>query len=133
VDADQLPALHRAAALYAYYGEEFKVECPTGSGRMMTLLEVAQELGGALSRIFLARLVRRTAPRRSDDNGATRPVARARSRIRGRTGAESAPVTDGPDERCAWPRMHATAVPAVLHPDALTGSERDDERAITRA
>mgnify|MGYP000001555599 CR=1 FL=1 len=31
--------------LYAYYGEEFKVECPTGSGQMMTLLEVAKELG----------------------------------------------------------------------------------------
>ncbi|KAI3603149.1 Acyl-coenzyme A synthetases/AMP-(fatty) acid ligase (plasmid) [Cupriavidus necator H850] len=39
--------------LYAYFGEDFKVECPTGSGRMMTLLEVAQELGERLSRIFL--------------------------------------------------------------------------------
>jgi len=39
--------------LYAYYGEEFRVECPTGSGTMMTLLEVAQELAGRLSRIFL--------------------------------------------------------------------------------
>ncbi|MGJ7508411.1 MGH1-like glycoside hydrolase domain-containing protein [Variovorax sp. GT1P44] len=39
--------------LYAYYGEDFKVECPTGSGQMMTLLEVAKELGERLSRIFL--------------------------------------------------------------------------------
>ena len=39
--------------LYAYYGDDFKVECPTGSGQMMTLLEVAQELGERLSRIFL--------------------------------------------------------------------------------
>jgi hypothetical protein len=39
--------------LYAYYGEEFKVECPTGSGHMMTLLEVAQELATRLSAIFL--------------------------------------------------------------------------------
>jgi hypothetical protein len=39
--------------LYAYYGEDFKIECPTGSGRMMTLLEVARELGERLSRIFL--------------------------------------------------------------------------------
>ena len=28
--------------LYAYYGEDFKVECPTGSGQMMTLLESRQ-------------------------------------------------------------------------------------------
>ncbi len=39
--------------LYAYYGEDFKVECPTGSGVMMTLLEVAKELGERLARIFL--------------------------------------------------------------------------------
>jgi len=39
--------------LYAYYGEEFKIECPTGSGNMCTLLQVAQELGERLTRIFL--------------------------------------------------------------------------------
>jgi hypothetical protein len=39
--------------LYAFFGEDFKVECPTGSGQMMTLLEVAKELGERLCRIFL--------------------------------------------------------------------------------
>jgi hypothetical protein len=39
--------------LYAYYGEDFRIECPTGSGQMMTLLEVARELGERLCRIFL--------------------------------------------------------------------------------
>ncbi|WP_349607214.1 glucosidase [Cupriavidus sp. DF5525] len=39
--------------LYAYFGEDLKVECPTGSGQMMTLLEVAKELGERLIRIFL--------------------------------------------------------------------------------
>lgn len=39
--------------LYAYFGDDFQVECPTGSGQMMTLLEVAKELGERLSRIFL--------------------------------------------------------------------------------
>ena len=39
--------------LYAYYGEDFKVECPTGSGQLMTLFEVARELGERLTRIFL--------------------------------------------------------------------------------
>jgi hypothetical protein len=36
-----------------YYGDDFKVECPTGSGQMMTLWEVAAELSRRLSRIFL--------------------------------------------------------------------------------
>ena len=39
--------------LYTFYGEDFKVECPTGSGKMMTLLEVAKELGERLTRAFL--------------------------------------------------------------------------------
>jgi hypothetical protein len=36
-----------------YYGDDFKVECPTGSGRYFTLKQVAQELQGRLARIFL--------------------------------------------------------------------------------
>jgi len=36
-----------------YYGDEFKVECPTGSGRFVTLQQAAQELSGRLARIFL--------------------------------------------------------------------------------
>jgi len=39
--------------LYQFYGDDFKVECPTGSGRYMTLFEVARELGHRLSKIFL--------------------------------------------------------------------------------
>jgi hypothetical protein len=38
---------------YLYYGDGFKVECPTGSGRMMNLFEVSKELCARLSRIFL--------------------------------------------------------------------------------
>lgn len=36
-----------------YYGNSFKVECPTGSGQMLTLAEVAAELSRRLIRIFL--------------------------------------------------------------------------------
>jgi hypothetical protein len=36
-----------------YFGDRVKVECPTGSGVMMTLAEVAAELSKRLSRIFL--------------------------------------------------------------------------------
>ena len=38
--------------LYAYYGDSFKIECPTGSGNLMTLFEVAKELGERLIRLF---------------------------------------------------------------------------------
>ncbi len=39
--------------LYTYYGEDYTVECPTGSGRQCTLFEVAVELGRRLETIFL--------------------------------------------------------------------------------
>jgi hypothetical protein len=39
--------------LYAFYGDEFKVQCPTGSGQYMTLFEVAKELSSRLAGIFL--------------------------------------------------------------------------------
>jgi len=39
--------------LYQFYGDEFKVQCPTGSGNYMTLFEVAKEIGRRLSSIFL--------------------------------------------------------------------------------
>lgn len=39
--------------LYQFYGDDFKVECPTGSGQHLTLFEVAQELSRRLASIFL--------------------------------------------------------------------------------
>jgi len=47
---------------YLYYGDAFKIECPTGSGRTMNLFEVTMELARRITRIFLR-----------DDNG-RRPV-----------------------------------------------------------
>ena len=41
-----------------YYGDSFKVECPTGSGQMLTLAEVATELSRRLVRIFYTRFGR---------------------------------------------------------------------------
>jgi hypothetical protein len=38
---------------YAYYGNDFTIECPTGSGRHMNLYQVAEEIAGRLSSIFL--------------------------------------------------------------------------------
>jgi hypothetical protein len=39
--------------MYPFYGPDFKVQCPTGSGHYMTLFEVAKEIGRRLSSIFL--------------------------------------------------------------------------------
>ena len=36
-----------------YYGDDFKVECPTGSGNFMTLDQVADEISARLSNLFL--------------------------------------------------------------------------------
>ena len=47
---------------YLFYGDSFKVECPTGSGKMMNLFEVSKEIADRLERIFL-----------KDENG-RRPV-----------------------------------------------------------
>ena len=38
---------------YAYYGNEFTVECPTGSGKKMNLYQVAEEISRRLGSIFL--------------------------------------------------------------------------------
>jgi hypothetical protein len=47
---------------YLYYGDDFKIECPTGSGHMMTLYEVANEISNRLVSTFLR------------DKGGFRPV-----------------------------------------------------------
>jgi hypothetical protein len=38
---------------YLYYGDNFKIECPTGSGNSINLFEVAREIASRLTRIFL--------------------------------------------------------------------------------
>ncbi len=40
--------------MHHYYGDSFKVECPTGSGQWMTLWEVAAELSRRLIGLFVA-------------------------------------------------------------------------------
>jgi len=36
-----------------YYGDDFKVECPVGSGNMLSLNQVAEEISNRLTKIFL--------------------------------------------------------------------------------
>jgi len=47
---------------YLYYGDNFTIECPTGSGKMKNLFQVAKEISDRLAAIFL-----------QDENG-RRPV-----------------------------------------------------------
>ena len=47
---------------YLYYGDNFKIECPTGSGKLMNLFEVSKEIADRLTRIF------------TRDEGGRRPV-----------------------------------------------------------
>ncbi len=47
---------------YLYYGDNFRIECPTGSGNQMNLFDVSREIAARLTRIFL-----------QDENG-RRPV-----------------------------------------------------------
>jgi hypothetical protein len=56
---------------HSYYGDEFRVECPVGSGHMLSLAEVADEIIDRLCRIFL----------RGDDGA--RPVFGADKRFSG--------------------------------------------------
>jgi hypothetical protein len=45
--------LRAMVSFYLYYGDEFKVECPTGSGKYLPLFDVAQELSRRLYSVFL--------------------------------------------------------------------------------
>jgi hypothetical protein len=38
---------------HLFYGDDFTIECPTGSGRRMNLYQVAEEIGKRLASIFL--------------------------------------------------------------------------------
>jgi hypothetical protein len=40
-------------SFYLYYGDNFKIECPTGSGKWMNLFEVSREIANRLTRIFM--------------------------------------------------------------------------------
>ena len=39
---------------FAYYGDNFRIECPTDSGILMNLFDVAREIAARLAKIFLS-------------------------------------------------------------------------------
>jgi hypothetical protein len=58
---------------YEYYGEGITVECPTGSGNMMNLKEVANEIYRRISKLFLADENGRRPSNGTDDKVQTDP------------------------------------------------------------
>ena len=120
--------------LYSFYGDDFKVECPTGSGNRMTLFEVAKEISRRLSSIFLR------------DASGRRPVyGGARSSRTTRTGATSSSSTStstattgpasGPATRPAGPASwHAssTTFGRVTAADALETPRQKLEARVVR-
>ena len=103
---------------YAYYGDSFRVECPTGSGRMMTLFEVAKEISARLERIFLrdetagglSSAARKSS--RTIRTGAT--ASRSTSISMATTAPASAPATrpDGQPWSPCWHKSSALLMPA---------------------
>ena len=93
---------------YLYYGDNFKIECPTGSGKMMNLFEVAKEISDRLTRHLPARSssgrpAPSTAARRSSrpiPTGATTFCSTSTSTAT--TGRGSARATR-PDGQDWWP------------------------------
>jgi hypothetical protein len=49
----QLMLIRALVNQYAHLGNNFRVECPVGSGRQLNLLEVSQEIARRLSRLFI--------------------------------------------------------------------------------
>ena len=93
---------------YAYYGNDFTVECPTGSGRQMNLYQVAEEISRRLAQHLPARQGR----------AAARLWREPRSSRRIRTGAitccstSTSTATTAP----AWARAIRPAGPAIVAP-----------------
>ena len=100
---------------HAYYGDAFRVECPTGSGRLMTLFEVAKEISDRLQRIFLRDETRpASGVRRHGEvpdttrTGAT--ASRSTSTSTATTAPASAPATRREvDRACRRPRAKSAA------------------------
>ena len=90
-----------------YLGDDFTVECPTGSGSMLTLREVAAELSRRLRATLPARRRRDSGPSTAecamfDDDPHWRDYSRSTSTFTETPAAASAPATR-PAGRRSWP------------------------------
>ncbi len=72
--SNRLPIIEALERYQHFYGDKFKVERDVGSGQILKLQEVSQELSRRLSCIFLPNEERRTAIRRRAYTLRTRPA-----------------------------------------------------------
>ena len=111
---------------YAYYGDDFKIECPTGSGRQMTLYQVAEELSRAGWRASScatgregARSTARPASSRTTRTGATSSCSTSTSMA---TPARASAPATRPAGPASW-RGRCTSSPP-RHPSRSSSSAR---------
>jgi hypothetical protein len=117
--------------LYSFYGDEFKVQCPTGSGRYMTLFEVAKEIKRRLAEVFL----RDTSGRRPVYGGSKqfqedphwRNLILFYEYFHGDNGAGL-----GASHQTGWTGLVAFVMDFFGRLDAKTWLESDSERMQTR-
>ena len=97
---------------YEYYGDEFTVECPTGSGRQLNLLQVAEELARRLTAIFVR------------DAQGRRPVYGGTAQVPGRSALARLPVVPR-----VFPRRQRSG-PGREPPDRLDGRHRQAHASV---
>jgi hypothetical protein len=99
---------------HQFFGDEFQVECPTGSGKLMNLHQIYEELARRLTRIFLA------------GDGGRRPGLRGDRRLPRRPALEGPPALPR-----VLPRRHGTGARRVA-PDGLDRPRREAARRDLR-
>ena len=98
-----------------YYGDDFKVECPTGSGRYLTIEEVADEL----ARRLIAHLLRRTrtaAARCCASTRSCRPTPTSATTFRSTNTSTATPAAaSAPRIRPGWTALIAKLLMPRAH------------------
>ena len=105
---------------YAYYGDDFTIECPTGSGHQMTLYQVAEEITGRLASIFLRNNEGRRPVYGGTPKVSARPVL-ARSR---RSSTSTSTATTAPGSAPATKPAGPGIIARAMHLFATTPAEQ---------
>ena len=116
---------------YAFYGDDFKVQCPTGSGQYMTLFEVAQEIVRRLSGTFLRDATGKRpvygGTARFQDDPHWRDLILFYEYFHGDNGAGL-----GASHQTGWTGLVAPLLDLFTRADARTLLENERERVLAR-
>jgi hypothetical protein len=117
--------------LYSFYGDEFKVQCPTGSGRYMTLFQVAQEIRNRLVATFLCDASGRRpvygGTKKFQEDPHWRDLILFYEYFHGDNGAGL-----GASHQTGWTGLVATVMDIFGRMDAKTALETDRGRVIAK-